>query len=1060
PGTFVFLESLPLTPNGKLDRRALPLPDETTLALDQAFVAPSTETERVIAGIWAAVLKVERVGIHTSFFALGGHSLLATQIMSRLRDAFAIELPLGVLFDTPTVAGLAQRIESARPAHRISAPAITRVPRDQRQPLSFAQQRLWFLDQLEPGSAVYNIPGAVEVHGPLDIAALQQSLNLIVRRHEVLRTVFEEIDGEPAQVIKPDLELPLLVVDLSDCAPTEQEHVVRQHTIDEARQPFDLGHGPLIRTRLLRLRSESGGQEHLLLVTIHHIIADGWSLGIFLRELAAIYPALLEQKTVTLPDLPIQYVDYAAWQRGWLQGLVLDEQLAYWRRQLQGAPASLELPADYPRPPMLSSRGALYEFQLSNSLIARLEALSRNANTTLFMTLLAAWYTLLYRYTGQTDLLVGTPIAGRSRVEIEELIGFFVNTLVLRADLAGRVPSGCSFLELLAHVHDMCLSAYAHQDVPFEKLVEELQPERDPSRPPLVQVMFALQNMPLPALSFAGLTLNPVQVDTGTTKFDLTLSLEQTAQHMRGTVEYSTDLFQADRIARMAGHFERLLEGIVAEPGAGIAYLPLLTDAEHQQHLVDWNATAQHDPSDLLIHDLFTAQATQTPDAVAIVFADVQLTYAELDRRANQLAHLLRAGGVGVESVVGVCIERSAEAVVALLAVLKTGAGYLPLDPEYPRERLNYMIQDASIMALITRQALLPELTSFAGTIICVDRDAAQIERQPAMPPQVEVQPEQLAYIIYTSGSTGRPKGVVVPQQALANHAVAFVRRYALTPGDRVLQFASLSFDVSAEELFPTLIAGATVVFCPPEIRSSLPDLLAFAAAERVTVLNLPAPLWHEWSAMIDQAEVVWPGWLRLLIIGSSPVSSEQLARWQTTVGDRVRWLNAYGPTEATIAATIYEPSAEPEADRSPIVPIGRPIDRVRVYVLDTARQPVPIGVPGELYIGGDGLARGYLNDPALTAETFVPDPFGDEGSRLYRTGDLARYRTDGNLEFLGRLDHQVKLRGFRIELAEIEATLQQHPAVQAAVVMLREDRSGDPRLVAYVVENKGTKEQ
>ncbi|HEY0736083.1 MAG TPA: amino acid adenylation domain-containing protein, partial [Herpetosiphonaceae bacterium] len=1052
PGAFVFLESLPLTPNGKLDRRALPLPDEATLALDQAFVAPSTEAEQVIAGIWSAVLKVERVGVHTSFFDLGGHSLLATQIMSRLRDAFAIDLPLGVLFDTPTVAGLARRVERARPAHRISTPAITRVPRDQRQPLSFAQQRLWFLDQLEPGSAVYNISGAVELYGPLDIAALHQSLNLIVRRHEALRTVFEAIDGEPAQVIEPDLELPLPVVDLSDCAPSEQEHAVRQHTIDEAQQPFDLGHGPLIRARLLQLRSERGGQEHLLLVTIHHIISDGWSLGIFLRELAAIYPALLEQKAVTLPDLPIQYVDYAAWQRGWLQGLVLDEQLAYWRRQLHGAPASLELPADYPRPPMPSSRGALYEFQLSNSLIARLEALSRRANTTLFMTLLTAWYTVLYRYTGQTDLLVGIPIAGRSLVEIEELIGFFVNTLVLRADLAGNP----GFLELLARVHDMSLSAYAHQDVSFEKLVEELQPERDPSRPPLVQVMFALQNMPLPALSFAGLTLNPVQVDTGTAKFDLTLSLEQDEQHMRGTVEYSTDLFQAGRIARMTGHFERLLEGIVAEPSASIAYLPLLTDAERRQQLVDWNDTARHDLNTRLIHDLFTAQASQTPDAVAIVFADVQLTYAELERRANQLAQLLRAGDVRAESIVGVCIERSAEAVVALLAVLKTGAGYLPLDPEYPHERLNYMIQHASITALITRQALLPELPAFVGTIICVDRDAAPIERQPATPPPVEIQPQQLAYLIYTSGSTGRPKGVVVSQQALANHALAFVRRYALKPGDRVLQFASLSFDVSAEELFPTLIAGATVVFCPPEIRSSLPDLLAFAAAERVTVMNLPAPVWHEWSVMIDQAEVVWPGWLRLLIIGSSPISTEQLERWQATVGDRVRWINAYGPTEATIAATMYEPSAEPEAARSPIVPIGRPIDRVRVYVLDTARQPVPIGVPGELYIGGDGLARGYFDDPALTAAMFVPDPFGNSGSRLYRTGDLARYRSDGNLEFLGRIDHQVKLRGFRIELAEIEAVLQQHPAVQAAVVLLREDRAGDARLIAYLVPADG----
>jgi amino acid adenylation domain-containing protein len=1050
PQSFVLLEALPLTSSGKVDRRALPAPESVGADLSDAFVAPRNPLEEVLANIWLEVLAVKQLSVNDNFFELGGHSLLATQLISRVRETFAVELPLRQIFETPTVAGLAASLESKIFGDKhLNAPPIIPVSREQQLPLSFAQQRLWFLDQLEPQSTLYNIPAALRLTGSLNVTALERTLSEVVRRHEVLRTTFAEVDGEPMQLIHESAPVSLTVIELEHMGEGERESEVRRLSLEETEKPFDLRGGPLLRVALLKL----AGDEHVLLFTVHHIVSDGWSMGVLVREVAALYEAFTRGEESPLAELRVQYADFAAWQQQWLTGEVLEEQLSYWREQLQGASPVLELPTDRPRPALQSNRGGHEPFVLGVELSERLKTLSRREGATLFMTLLAAWQTLLSRYTGQTDIVVGTPIANRNRKETEDLIGFFINTLVLR----GEVSDDPGFRQFLTRVREVCLGAYMHQDVPFERLVEELQPERDLSRTPLFQAFFVLQNLPAQTLELTGLNLSPVEMDIRKVVFDLTLDMREDGSNIVGVIEYNTDLFETATIQRMISHFTTLLEGIASNPEQKLSALPLLTEDECRRTLFEWNPAACEDLSDGCLHELFEKQAAETPDHIAVVFDNEQLTYDELNKRANQLAHRLRKMGVGPEVMVGHCMERSIEMMVALLGILKAGGAYLPLDPNYPTERLVFMLEDSGARVLLTKERFVSVLPSIDAQIL--DINSSSIAEESTENPRVALANENLAYVIYTSGSTGRPKGVMVTHTAACSHSFAVRTRYRLTSADRVLQFASLAFDVAVEELFPTWHSGAAVVLRTEQALDSAAAFHSFLDRQGVTTLNLPTAYWQELMTDWERRGVGAPQSLRLAAIGGEKGLWEQFARSRSVIGERVELLNVYGPTETTVTNTSfdYAETISSEEAWGWSVPIGRPLSNSRLYVLDTHRQPVAAGVSGELYIGGECLARGYLNRPELTAERFIPDPFSAvEGARLYRTGDVVRWVADGAVEFVGRADHQVKVRGFRVELGEVEAALNAQVGVNDSLVVMREDTPGDKRLVAYVVAREG----
>ncbi|MHC5857706.1 amino acid adenylation domain-containing protein [Nostoc sp.] len=1041
PTAFVILEALPLTPNGKVDRKALPVPDATQLLFD--FTPPSTPIEQMLAGIWAEVLGLEKVGIHHNFFELGGHSLLGTRVISQVRQVFQQELPLRRLFEQPTIAGLAKEIQKATKAVLgLETANIERISRSQKLPLSFAQQRLWFLAQLEPNSPFYNIRAAVRLQGQLNQEALQQSFNEILRRHETLRTNFQTTEGEPVAIISSVTPLLLSVVDISELSSNQQQAQVRQLANFEAQQAFDLNNDLLLRVKLLRL----GEQEHIVLLTMHHIASDAWSIGVLVRELATLYQAFcteqpsLRHATLTqLAELPIQYADFAAWQRQWLQAEVLQSQISYWKKQLEGAPRLLELPTDHPRPAVQTFRGASYSFELSQELSQALNKLSQQQGCTLFMTLLAAFQTLLWRYTGQEDIVVGSPIANRNRAEIEGLIGFFVNTLVLRTNLAGHL----TFKELLTRVREMALGAYAHQDLPFEKLVEELQPQRSLSHTPLFQVMFVLQNAPMSALELPGLTLSPLESESGSAKFDLTLSIKETAQRLVCSLEYNTDLFEKSTISRMAEHLQTLLSGIIANPQQCLSNLPLLTQAE-KTLLVQWNDTSVEYPQHQCIHQLFEAQVERSPEAIAVVFEDQQLTYKELNSKANQLAHYLQKLGVGPEVLVGICVERSLSMVIGLLGTLKAGGAYLPLDPTYPKERLAFILEDAQLPVLLTQGHLVEALPQDKAKVICLDTNWQTIAQQSQENSVTSVTTaNNLAYIIYTSGSTGKPKGVQIPHSALSNFLHAMRQTPGLTEQDTLLAVTTYSFDIAALELFLPITIGARLVVLSREIASDGTRLLAKLTDSNATVMQATPATWQ----LLLVAG--WGGNHQLKILCGGEALPGYLANELLKRCDSL-W-NMYGPTETTIwsAACLVETV-------SSVVPISHPIANTQFYILDQHDQLVPVGVPGELHIGGNGLARGYLNRPELTAEKFIPNPFSEQpATRLYKTGDLARYLPNGEIEYIGRIDHQVKIRGFRIELPEIEAVISQHPAVREVVLVVHSDSADSQRIVAYVVPQK-----
>jgi surfactin family lipopeptide synthetase A len=911
--------------------------------------------------------------------------------------------------------------------------------------VSYGQQRLWFLDQLEPGSATYNIFRALHLSGRLEAMALEQSLNTIVQRHETLHTTFITIEGHAVQVIVPVFRVTLPIVDLQTVSLVKREDQARQLAVEEAQRPFDLAQGPLLRMTLLRL----GEEEHVLLLTMHHIVSDGWSMGILIREVATLYQAYLQGEPPQLPELPVQYADYAAWQREWLRGETLEQQLRYWQEHLRDVPAQLELPTDRRRPAVQSYRGAREPFELPGALVERLKRLSQREGGTLFMTLLAAFDVLLYRYTGQTDLVVGTPIAGRTQSEVEGLIGFFVNTLALRVDVGGNP----TFRELLRRVREVALGGYTHQDLPFERLVEELGLERDLSRNPLFQVMFILQNVPMPSLELPGLALRILRLDPGIAQFDLMLDLWERSEGIEGCFEYSTDLFDSTIIARMAKQFQTLLESIADDPTQRLADLSLLTETERQQVLVTWNDTGTKHSQNSCLHDLFEEQVERTPDAVAVTFRDQHLTYRELNRRASQLACHLRRLGVKPEVRVGICVERSLEMAFGILGILKAGGTYVPLDPSHPEERLDLILQDTQITVLLTLQQFSERFFHHEMELICLDSDWGQVAQESVEGLKSDAMSANLAYIIYTSGSTGAPKGILTSHQAAADRSLALVERFRLDSTDRVLQFAPINFDVSVEELYPTWFVGATLVLADGRVLAPNWELTRLVEQVGLTVLNLPSSFWHEWVLELGSSGGRLPLSLRMVIVGSERVSPERLAEWQAMDTSHISWINAYGPTETTVSCVHYGPDNLENVKGRSQVPVGRPLPDTQLYLLDPHLQPVPILVPGEIYIGGRGLARGYLHRPELTAEKFIPNLFSDElGARLYKTGDLGRYLSDGDLEFLGRVDHQLKIRGFRIEPEEIEAVLSKHSDIREALVTVREDASGDMRLVAYIV--------
>ncbi|WP_442935875.1 amino acid adenylation domain-containing protein [Nostoc sp.] len=925
-------------------------------------------------------------------------------------------------------------------------------------PLSYAQQRLWFLDQLEPNSALYNIPFALRLVGNLNQAALEQSLQEIIHRHEALRTNFVTVDGQPTQIIQTETNWTVSVLEWQHLPPAKQEIATQQLAQEQALLPFDLANEALIRATLVVLNKT----EHILLVCMHHVVSDGWSMGVFVQELAALYKAYSEGEPSPLAPLPIQYADFALWQREWLQGDVLQTQLNYWQQQLKDAPALLSLSTDRPRPAVQTFVGAYQEFALSVELTNRLTKLSQKQGCTLFMTLLAAYDTLLYRYTGVADILVGTPIANRDYSEIEGLIGFFVNTLVMRADLSGNP----SFSQLLSRVREITLGAYAHQELPFEMLVETLHPERNLSHTPLFQVMFALQNAPMSQVELAGLTISSLPAERATAKFDLSLSMHNSATSAEakaspmtklstgaglvGVWEYSTDLFDASTIERLTEHFVTLLEGIVANPEERISQLPMLTQVEQHQLLVEWNNTQAEYPQDLCIHQLFEEQVQRTPNAVAVVFENQQLTYQQLNCRANQLAHYLQSLGVKPDTLVGICIERCLEMVVGLLGILKAGGAYLPLDPDYPSDRLSFMLEDAQLRVLLTQQQLKEKLPQHQARVICLDTDWQSISQLSQNNPITSVQASNLAYVIYTSGSTGQPKGVLVTHQSLLNLIFWHQRAFEITSLDKATQLAGTAFDAAVWELWPYLTAGASIYLVTSETLHSPIDLRDWLTSKKITISFLPTPL----ADKLLSLEWIESAALRTMLVGG-----DKLHHYPSVLTP-FKVVNNYGPTENTVVTTSgLVVSNGQNTISSPS--IGRPIANTQTYILDSNLQPVPIGVPGELYIGGASLARGYLNRPELTQEKFISNPFEktevkSQKSKLYKTGDLARYLPDGNIEYLGRIDNQVKIRGFRIELGEIEAALSQHGDVQACCVIAREDIPGDKRLVAYVVPYLG----
>jgi len=1033
PAAWVSLEKLPRTPSGKVDIQTLrEAPIEEASDLQDRML---TTVEEVLSGIWEQLLGITNVGAQENFFDMGGHSVLATRLISRVREVFDVELPLRTVFEAPTVAAMAARVESARRSGpELKFPPLKAATRAHDLPLSFAQQQMWLLHQLHPKSAAYNMATALRLEGPLDVEAVKRAFTEIARRHEVLRTRFSERDGKAIQEVLPPAPVDVLILDLEKLPESERLEEAQRRAQEEAMLPFDLACGPMLRVQLLRL----GQEQHVLLATLHHIAGDGWSTGILVRELMHFYGAYARKEKSPLPELSVQYADFAVWQREWLQGELLEKQLAYWRERLSSL-EPLELPMDHVRPARMSHQGGSVHFKLPMELTGKLKVLCRRHGVTQFMSMLAAFQVMISKYAARESVAVGTPIANRNHAEIEGLIGFFANTLVLETNLSGNHD----FAQVLKRVRQVTLDAYQHQDVPFEKLVEELAPQRELSRSPLFQVMLAMQNTEQQELQLSELKVSSFEIESESAKFDLLLTLNEKVGGIQGKLVYARDLYEAATIERMVEHLRLVLEKMVNEPEVRIGEVSLLSGEERQQVLVDWNRTEAAYREER-VHELFEEQVRRNPGEVAVDFEGQSLTYEELNRQSNQLAHYLRKMGVGPEMRVGICMERSLEMVVGLLGILKAGGAYVPLDPGYPAERLAYMLEDAQAPVIIVQQKFMQILWEYAGRVIEVDRDWAKIGLQSRENPGVHLEPLNLAYVIYTSGSTGRPKGAMNTHQGLSNRLQWMQHAYRLEAEERVLQKTPFSFDVSVWEFFWPLVVGARLVVARPGGHQDVEYLREFIHQQQITTLHfVPSML----RAFLEaESEKNWKSVRRVICSGEAlgkELAQKCLERIEADLH------NLYGPTEASIDVTHWKCEREKVGQG---IAIGRPIANIQVYALNEEMEPVPMGLAGELYLGGQGLGRGYLGQPELTAERWVPNPFGKAGGeRLYRTGDQVRYHADGNLEFLGRNDQQVKVRGHRIELGEIESVLLAHPEIrQAAVVMQGE--GAKQSLVAYLV--------
>ncbi|MGD9899867.1 MAG: amino acid adenylation domain-containing protein [Calditrichaceae bacterium] len=1041
PSVFVQMDKFPLNSSGKIDRKVLPDPEKSDFIESGSYVAPANQNEEILAGIFADILGLEKVGRTNSFFELGGHSLMATQAVSRIRDAFKTEIPLRTLFEYPVISDLAEKITGiSLKSGTNSAPPLVPTERTAGIPLSFAQQRLWFLDQLEPGNIFYNIPSTLILKGTLDLAALEKSVQTIISRHESLRTIFKTIDGKPEQIILPKNDFKLKMVDLSSINEPGKSKQAGDLATKEAKKPFDLTSGPLFGMLIIKLSDES----HLAVFTLHHIIADGWSVSLLIDEIAACYEAYTSGREPSLSDLPVQYADFATWQQTWLKDDVLEQQITYWKKKLSGSPPLLELPVDRPRPAVQTFNGATETIEISPDLTKQLIELSRRENCTLFMTLLAAFQTLLHRYSRQNTILVGSPIANRTRPEIERLIGFFVNTLVFRADF----DDNPDFPELMRQIRETALGAYSHQDLPFEKLVEELHPSRDMSHSPLFQVAFVMQNLPASSIELSDLIITPYETETITSKYDITLTMIEGEDGLLGIMEYNTDLFNAETIKNMLDHFKTLLSGISMDPSQPVGLLPLLTGKKMLQITEKWNQTKSDFPTDICAHEWFESNAEKHPDAPAVIFradsssGSEQLTYSELNSKSNRLARYLQKQDIGLERPVGICMERSTDMIVAILAVLKSGNAFVPIDPAYPADRIAYMIEDSGLPVVIAQERTRGMLPAETKSIV-IDLELSKINAESDENPDAAVDAENLAYIIYTSGSTGRPKGTMLRHSGLCNLAITQIREFGIGKDSKIMQFSSLSFDASVWEFTMALLSGAAICLTSRETILDGNELIKLLRVEQITTITLPP------SVLAVLPETTLPD-LNVIITAGESVSGELIERWSRGR----KFFNAYGPTETTVCASMHSCSG-----KYPLgPPIGIPISNFRLYILDEYKQPVPVGVPGELCIAGAGLARGYLNHPGQTAEKFIPNPFPEKpGDRMYCSGDLARYLPDGNIEFMGRIDQQVKIRGFRIELGEIEYVLKLHENISDVVVVAREDVPGNKMLAAYFAGKEDT---
>jgi len=1062
PTVFVFLDRLPVTSNGKTDRSALLVPEPAGAG---GHKMPGGEEARspleaAIIGFFQELLGAVVIGVNDNFFDLGGHSLLATGLVSRIRDVYGRDLPVRTVFEAPTPAALSRVIEALQEGPSADEapplePAVDAGP----PPLSFSQLRVWYLDQLEPGTPAYNICLAYRMRGRLQIPALQEAFDSLIVRHPSLRTTFQKEGGQPVQVLSAPHPLSLEMVDLTYLPEAGREPEARMLADRECHRGFDLTRGPLCRVLLLRLAAE----VHVLVLTVHHIISDGWSMGVLIRELMALYQGAVEGRAVALPELPIQYTDVARWQRSWIGTERMKGQLAYWKERFQSLPEPLDLPLDHPRPAVQSYRGASEILLLDQELCHHLRDLARGQGVTLFMVLLAGFKTLLYRYTHQEEICVGTFIANRNRSEVEGLVGFFINSLALRTRLEGNP----SFEDLLQRVKETALGAYAHQDLPFERLLEEVHPERSLSRTPIFQAMMVLQNMPLPPLALTGLHCEPVELQTFRSNFDLTLWCYETGREIKLVLEYATDLFEPATIEGMLRRLRNLLTDACGRPQVEISSLAMLSRSETETLLELWSGRREgearaQEPS--CVHRWIEAQARQRPDQVALEAPgddgrpSATLTYAALNGNANQLARYLAAHGAGPDKLVAVLTHRSPLLITGLLAIHKAGAAYVPLDPHHPLDRNRFILKDTESPILLTEGTHLELARSLGGplhTVICAEEVWPEVEKLSAEDLAASPDPRQLAYVIYTSGSTGTPKGVLIEHRSLAAFTQAVLSLYGFTPKDRVLQFASPTFDASVEEIFPTLAAGATLILRSDAMIRSFPHFVQACADLGITVLDLPSAFWHAWVGEMKGSTMAAavPESLRMVIIGGEEARADRLAQWQRMVGLQIRLINTYGPTEATVVATAQE--VQHLSDPIERVPIGRPVGHVETYVLGPNMALVPPGASGELCLGGQGLARGYLNRPEQDRTRFVPSPF-HKGERLYRTGDRVRYLQDGSLAFLGRVDRQVKVRGFRVEPGEIESALNRLPGVSRAAVTAAASTDGTVRLVAYVAPETG----